>query len=444
MSNLARERVRWWSPRDSGSNWETTASSNSTETLLPPFLRVPREIRDEIYKYLLHFPLPPLPGPAPFDRWEDGHRLERRPSQFEDPNRNIDILRVNKQIHDEAREVLYSMNVFLIQITTAIADNTGGNEYLYTGDLTALYDSPWETLGYFYGDESLGTFAPYTYWTFQNCPLRLKSYSYTPRNVCWCPKCVEKVADQDTFPIPALHYRPLIRRIRIDLFETSMAIAQLKPYKRAKARKLLLPFRYRLEAALRPAAPRVAVEIAVASLDPAIGVEFEIESEHTFTQLIETLWPLTTGPWKYKITLPDHIQRRYGHLTDTILEACSREVPITRAEEEHFKKVDIDRYRYLRVRNRGIYVLDHVDYFTVYGENASHYMHRCRCPKEENVVLTVDEPTSETAEQEPAVTPPASVASTPNTSTSRRTSRRWRGITDGTRKIKDIIQGITS
>ncbi|KAK6513070.1 hypothetical protein TWF506_009233 [Arthrobotrys conoides] len=342
--------------------------------VVPPFLRVPREIRNEIYKYLLDFPLPPLPSPNPVGRWGDVRRFERRPSQFEDPSRNIDVLRVNKQIHDEATEFLYSVNQFLIQITTSVARQNIDSHGLSSGDPIALYDSPWETLGYFHGGKEFGRFVPYSFWAFIDCPLRLKTFSYIPREVCWCTKCVENIKDQNLFPIPALRYRHLIRRIRIDVFEMGMALDQKREYNQETTRKLLLPFRYRLAEALKPFAENVAVEITVASLNVMDGEEFQIENQKMYTELVETLWPLTAGPWRYTIILPDSLRQRYGHLTDSILESCGREVVVTKEEENHFTKVDIDHSRYLRVRNRGIYVLDHADYFPMYGQ--SYRMHR--------------------------------------------------------------------
>ncbi|KAF3226314.1 hypothetical protein TWF106_000809 [Orbilia oligospora] len=420
-----------------GGSLHTTPSLQSLGEVVAPLLRVPREIRNEIYKYLLYFPLPPLPGPVPAVEWNETRRLERRPSQFEDPNRNIDILRVNKQIHGEAAEFLYSVNVFLVQITTSVAQEDINSHGLSRGDPTVLYDSPWETLGYFHGDKpsrsgyettyrKFGNFVPYSYWTFQNCPLRLKTYSYAPRDVCWCTKCVENITDQSLFPIPALRYRHLIRRIRIDVFEMGMAMQQKRQYNQEIARKLLLPFRYRLEEALKPVAESVAVEIAVASLDSEGSEEFRIETPGAYTELIETLWPLTAGPWKHTITLPVSIQQRYGHLTDSILESCNREVVITKGEERHFLNVDIDHSRYLRVRNRGIHVLDHADYFPRYAKSEPYTMHRCRRPSKDKLASKATEPTSSSSPHAEKV--------------SKRSSRLWGSIAQGTRRIGDKIR----
>ncbi|KAF3187229.1 hypothetical protein TWF225_004383 [Orbilia oligospora] len=430
MSEQSSQRVNSNARGPKGGSLHTTPSLQSLGEVVSPLLRVPREIRNEIYKYLLYFPLPPLPGPVPVREWDEIRRLERRPSQFEDPNRNIDILRVNKQIHAEATEFLYSVNVFLIQITTSVAQEDINGHGLSSGDPTVLYDSPWETLGYFHGDKKFGRFVPYSYWTFQNCPLRLKTYSYAPRDVCWCTKCVENIKDQNLFPIPALRYRHLIRRIRIDLFEMGMAMKQKKQYNQDIARKLLLPFRYRLEEALKPVAESVAVEIIVASLDSKGSEEFQIETPKAYAELIETLWPLTAGPWKYTITLPVSIQQQYGYLTDSILESCNREVVVTKGEENHFLKVDIDHSRYLRVRNRGIYVLDHANYFPRYAESEPYTMHICRRPSKGKLTSKVTEPTSSS---------PTSSAPGPENA-SKRSSRLWGSIAQGTRRVGDKIR----
>ncbi|KAF3111340.1 hypothetical protein TWF102_007013 [Orbilia oligospora] len=344
MSEQSSQRVNSNARGPKGGSLHTTPSLQSLGEVVSPLLRVPREIRNEIYKYLLYFPLPPLPGPVPVREWDEIRRLERRPSQFEDPNRNIDILRVNKQIHAEATEFLYSVNVFLIQITTSVAQEDINGHGLSSGDPTVLY------------------------WTFQNCPLRLKTYSYAPRDVCWCTK---------------------------------------------------------LEEALKPVAESVAVEIIVASLDSKGSEEFQIETPKAYAELIETLWPLTAGPWKYTITLPVSIQQRYGYLTDSILESCNREVVVTKGEENHFLKVEIDHSRYLRVRNRGIHVLDHADYFPRYAKSEPYTMHICRRPSKGKLTSKVTEPTSSSPGAENA---------------SKRSSRLWGSIAQGTRRAGDKIR----
>ncbi|KAK6507844.1 hypothetical protein TWF481_006266 [Arthrobotrys musiformis] len=451
MSTSASEIVRTEVPRGE------TCNLQPNPDYIPPFLRVPREIRDEIYKYLLYFPLPSLPGPAPKNRWSTYRRLERRPSQFEDPSRNVDILRVNKQIHDEATQFLYSVNVFLVQITTGISDQDNEASRLRSGNRTVLYDSPWETLGYFIEDGGDGKFIPYSYWTFRDCPLRLKTYSYAPRDVCWCRGCVEHVQDPSLFPIPAPRYRHLIRRVRIDFFETAMALAEKNDYEPEIARSLLLPFRYRLEEALKPVAEQVSVEIAVACIDPQLGFVFPIKDEKMYTQLIETMWPLTTGPWKSTITIPDKIREQYGHLTDSVLEICKREVVVTEEEKRHFVDMDVQEDLYVRVRNRGIYVLDHINYFPKYAQAESHYMRLCRRPKEDPVLDPTEGPTDDPTEdpvgkiqnksgKEGLHMQPTLPSSPDDTAAkaSRRKSRLWRGISDGTRKIGDKIRKVVS
>ncbi|KAF3137112.1 hypothetical protein TWF594_007625 [Orbilia oligospora] len=280
MSEQSSQRVNSNARGPKGGSLHTTPSLQSLGEVVSPLLRVPREIRNEIYKYLLYFPLPPLPGPVPVREWDEIRRLERRPSQFEDPNRNIDILRVNKQIHAEATEFLYSVNVFLIQITTSVAQEDINGHGLSSGDPTVLYDSPWETLGYFHGDK--------------------------------------------------------------------------------------------LEEALKPVAESVAVEIIVASLDSKGSEEFQIETPKAYAELIETLWPLTAGPWKYTITLPVSIQQRYG-----------------------------------------------------YAKSEPYTMHICRRPSKGKLTSKVTEPTSSSPGAENA---------------SKRSSRLWGSIAQGTRRAGDKIR----
>ncbi|KAF3114281.1 hypothetical protein TWF706_008217 [Orbilia oligospora] len=265
MSEQSSQRVNSNARGPKGGSLHTTPSLQSLGEVVSPLLRVPREIRNEIYKYLLYFPLPPLPGPVPVREWDEIRRLERRPSQFEDPNRNIDILRVNKQIHAEATEFLYSVNVFLIQITTSVAQEDINGHGLSSGDPTVL-----------------------------------------------------------------------------------------------------------LEEALKPVAESVAVEIIVASLDSKGSEEFQIETPKAYAELIETLWSLTAGPWKYTITLPVSIQQRYG-----------------------------------------------------YAKSEPYTMHICRRPSKGKLTSKVTEPTSSSPGAENA---------------SKRSSRLWGSIAQGTRRAGDKIR----
>lgn len=82
----------------------------------PLFLRLlPREIRDEIYKLVVLIGRPPPPSTL-----EEYFANDRRQlSSGSDPKPisiNLSIIRVNKQIHEEAAYIFYSQTVFPVRI----------------------------------------------------------------------------------------------------------------------------------------------------------------------------------------------------------------------------------------------------------------------------------------------------------------------------------------
>ncbi|KAF3905775.1 hypothetical protein AA313_de0204119 [Arthrobotrys entomopaga] len=101
------------------------------------FLTLPPELRNQIYKYLLIFNIPPLPPPP--------HHL----SYYIDiptPSLHVSILRVNRQIHDEASRILYSYNVFPVRVKTMGGSFRDWDDSLVFYDVT--YQTFWETVQY--------------------------------------------------------------------------------------------------------------------------------------------------------------------------------------------------------------------------------------------------------------------------------------------------------
>jgi hypothetical protein len=72
-----------------------------------PFLSLPREVRDQVYSYALLVPSNIKPEPRPI------HLLSLEPLCWKPPTPSLCL--VNKQIHDEAIEVLYRENTFCFQ-----------------------------------------------------------------------------------------------------------------------------------------------------------------------------------------------------------------------------------------------------------------------------------------------------------------------------------------
>jgi hypothetical protein len=69
-----------------------------------PFLRLPREVRDQIYKYTLIAPSNLKPEPRPL------HLLHLEPLSWKPTTPGLCL--VNKQIHSEAVDILYGRNIF--------------------------------------------------------------------------------------------------------------------------------------------------------------------------------------------------------------------------------------------------------------------------------------------------------------------------------------------
>jgi hypothetical protein len=72
-----------------------------------PFLRLPREVRDQIYRYAFIAPCNVKPEPRPM------YLLDLEPLSWKPPTPGLCL--VNKRIHDEAIEVLYGKNTFCFQ-----------------------------------------------------------------------------------------------------------------------------------------------------------------------------------------------------------------------------------------------------------------------------------------------------------------------------------------
>ena len=71
-----------------------------TSPMLPPFLRIAGELRNEIYKLLLLRPIPIDPFYWRTRILRPGHRIDTA------------ILRVNKHINQEASSILYGLHRF--------------------------------------------------------------------------------------------------------------------------------------------------------------------------------------------------------------------------------------------------------------------------------------------------------------------------------------------
>ncbi|KAK6497440.1 hypothetical protein TWF481_011849 [Arthrobotrys musiformis] len=362
----------------------------------PPFrfLDLPRELRDQVYSYLLSFPPPPKPKPplsAKFRRFPKAkypHRALSRPYDLY-PH----ILRVNRQIHDEGAEMLYSRNTFMIQITTDCSIGSrwcGGRRLTRRMDTyNAIYSSPWETIGYVCGrvqkngEKTAGFFCDPEYYRAGNRDGRTDNY-YSPRPKTWpckCTKCTDTARRTKDFPFLPQTYRALLRRIRIDIYDLRTARSRVlfhhqqqrrhASQRRRKfrpdddrIRRLLLPFSFLLDRLLSPAGGEATVQITIMPADPATHGELKLDDAVMFFELLETIWPLTLGPWRNcEVEVPDDIIERFRNVYLSMralykipYEPGEAGLGITDEEEEVYRELKVGR-GYYWIRSRGVYEL---------------------------------------------------------------------------------------
>ncbi|KAK6346362.1 hypothetical protein TWF730_010688 [Orbilia blumenaviensis] len=286
-----------------------------------PFLSLPREIRDEVYTYIVHFPVPPIPSGRVERSVKEHYVLPHPGCELE-----LSILRVNRQIHLEASEALYSRNVFHFQVVTSssVAD-TGPREYV-----RAYYDSPWENLVCFrqgtvghLDDREIRE-------NFRSTPLI--SY-FGPRKVYKSQEGTRVANGVVQLQLPPLRYRHLIRHIRFDVrdFRTCpLYNADDDEDTRDLMRETLLPFAHRLKDVLSDAGEKAHVKIVLESdignYEHAAGVSKTTQTQRDgrYEGLVEMVWPLTNGPWRSTILLSKGLDQQFGGrgITERVLAEC--------------------------------------------------------------------------------------------------------------------------
>ncbi|KAK6497441.1 hypothetical protein TWF481_011850 [Arthrobotrys musiformis] len=262
-----------------------------------PFLSLPREIRDEVYSYLVLLHVPPLPpSDIKIVRGSNGDHTHVTPYPKSKPS--LSILRVNRQIHWEAAEALYSRSVFHIQ-TTAASSIAGVRPRQY---VRVYWDTPWENL-VVHRNSLLREMSE----NFMRKPLI--SY-YGPRNT---HKTLEGIIDLEgpkrAKPLWEL-YRHLIRHVRIDVRDLRTCASDSSDEEEATRllmRDSLLPFVEELREFIGGAGGKVRVNIHVESDIEGTG---EGGFERRYAGLVEMVWPLMNGPWRANIIMSEGLQRR--------------------------------------------------------------------------------------------------------------------------------------
>ncbi|KAF3104035.1 hypothetical protein TWF102_003413 [Orbilia oligospora] len=343
-----------------------------------PFLHLPRELRDQIYTCLLYFPPPPVPTPT----GTISRRLRANKSHHADlPEYEVypHLLQVNKQIHDEGALVLYGRNTFLIQITTDCSTGDRRIRRPKVDTYNAILSSPWEIVGYTCPnvktkrkgkkviiERPVGKYCDARHYRCGNSRGRIDNY-YGPRPSTWdcvCYRCARSIpkSKNGNFPFLAPTYRHLIRHVRIDLFDVRIARSRLLhrggtlQTNDDRIRRILLPFSYRLRELLEPAGGGLEVEITAIPVDPIRNEEWELKTPTMYLEILETIWPLTLGPWRYKITMSDHTIEQFGDIsTEEIMESCTEMTNVTAEEEKQYREVKVEG-DFCWIHSRGVYL----------------------------------------------------------------------------------------
>ncbi|RVD85101.1 uncharacterized protein DFL_003432 [Arthrobotrys flagrans] len=285
-----------------------------------PFLALPRSLRDKIYQYVFSFPTAPS---APISAFLDN----RPPFELRDRSSNsptdLSILLVNKQIHGETSQILYGKTVFPVRV---VINESRTDGYEPQTLFEVQYESPWEEVGYTWRDkDDIGEYC---------------AVNFLPRFATHIPE-----SNNTPPPPPIPTYRHLIKKIRLDIIDKRVYPYSLKEYHvpaimQNRIKKLLLPFVHRLTSQVT--SKDVTLEIKLSSLflykEELSNFQYREEAgEETielYTELIETIWPFTTGPWKYILDMPLQIQKQHPKLVAQVFRACDEEYGAMEGEEK--------------------------------------------------------------------------------------------------------------
>ncbi|KAK6505756.1 hypothetical protein TWF481_007648 [Arthrobotrys musiformis] len=313
---------------------------------MPNFLTLPLELRLKIYSYLLTTP-PPRPS-------KDYLNTPRRPKYKPFSIPSTAILRVNKQIHEEAARVLYS-NEFVVWIT--IVGEFGTTVEIENGEWPAVmvwYSSPWEGVGV--RVEFDGGVEKYTYRPTNEHDM--KYYTNPPFNGDFDPSVPRIEVVHRPKPLPQIYARH-IKHLKIEIFEERITPDWIISYQRVKnammgynPQFLLRPVFGRLERLLEFAVGMEFEGVVYPALtaDPREYKDGRWDEQTGFAEcakvpptvkeyegLIRTIWPLTRGKWRWRVEFPKVLGVMFGDIVGRVLEECdeyAKEEGGTRGEGE--------------------------------------------------------------------------------------------------------------
>ncbi|KAK6511531.1 hypothetical protein TWF481_000444 [Arthrobotrys musiformis] len=275
---------------------DSTPSASQTQRLT--FLTLPREIRDEVYTYLLAISPPPTTISYPIWNGET-HK------PYTVHCKNLSLLRVNRQIHDEASEVFYKRNLWPIRLVIAQkCEQTVDCRY----NSHVTYEAPWEEVAYgsicgvggrfydlerFYSQQSIGA-------------LESK----------------ELIMDTKPDLLPAPRYRKFLRHVKVEVLDFRHRDNRAPTPKKS----VLLPLMGRLRALLEPAGEQVTVNISLHrnwEVGPDVQEDAHGEKdESSDISLLEAIWPLAMGAWTSRVQTPFDYDPAGVELRDRVFKMC--------------------------------------------------------------------------------------------------------------------------
>ncbi|KAF3234673.1 hypothetical protein TWF217_003574 [Orbilia oligospora] len=251
----------------------------------PTFLSLPREIRDEVFSYLLIcHRSPQLNNNHPNAICSFDHLPSKLPAPYKMRCRHLSLFRVSKQIHREAAEVFYKRNVWPIRMVIA---REGAESPDCRFRLHVTYEAPWEEVAYGVGDgEGTGKFYDLERFYDRDGSGELEDK--------------EAILHRKPDLYPAPRYRSFLRKVRVEVIDFRFHELVGEPAIKIPHEDFILsPFLGKLRALLEPAGEDVVMNIKFMR-DWRSGLRSTGESNDGGGGVIslDTVRPLTKGAWK--------------------------------------------------------------------------------------------------------------------------------------------------
>ncbi|KAF3179659.1 hypothetical protein TWF106_002865 [Orbilia oligospora] len=351
MTLLSRSMSAFKFPNNTNQAGSSSSSSSRAEagpSRQPPrpfpFLRLPREIRDEIYSYLVLFDPQPLASTAKYFLPQFQQPLSTIRSaaplvKLQRPKLDLAIFRVNRKIHEEAARMFYRENTFPIRI---IIRRPGYSMKFPAkkGGFDVYYETLWDRVNFFYHPDQ-----------------HVREFQEVQE--FYLGRTFAAIQHPESELLPAAIYRPVLRKVHIDVIDTRTGDEDWKEEPRSSVRTVLMPLVARLKPVLNPAGKRLNVKIRILTImesynptDPNYGsyentsawgdVYNDIKrkkvkrpSEKNVKRLIAMAWPLTRGKWKYSLVTPLDLHLIFEKAIKAELEKCNKDVGTEEQEAEY-------------------------------------------------------------------------------------------------------------